>query len=350
MERLFSEKEKKLIEKLSSLKNVEVDLDFIRKFRVALLEEISQAEVIEEKPTWQKFAMPARFALTFAGIIALVLGLAGGVVLASQKSLPNDLLYPVKLAAEKTKLALAPNEISRTELRVQFAETRLKEAEVIGSRGDGADSKVAAKSLDLYEGEITKLHQEIDKILDTGDQEKLLLSLYSVEKKIASGLESLDQLQEKMDSQEVKDEEIKVAIAKARQTAELGLNRTGERIVAIQKKQGKANGEDTLANLRISRTIAQMEARLVELESSFNKKKLERIESLSETYPLLAYELDEIPVDEKEREIAEDLAFLRNSLETLKKESTDRTKYLLIVERIDELQNILSRVELELGE
>lgn len=52
---------------------------------------------------------------------------SGGVVFASQRSLPDDTLYPVKTGIEKLQLAFALSPESRTGLHLKFAERRVDE-------------------------------------------------------------------------------------------------------------------------------------------------------------------------------------------------------------------------------
>jgi len=70
-------------------------------------------------------AAPALAAIT----VLVLLGVMGiGVVHASSESLPGDPLYGVKLAGERVRLALSLNEMQDTQLRLRWADRRLREA------------------------------------------------------------------------------------------------------------------------------------------------------------------------------------------------------------------------------
>ncbi|HEX77029.1 MAG TPA: hypothetical protein G4O03_01260 [Dehalococcoidia bacterium] len=62
-----------------------------------------------------------------ATVIALLVLAGGSTVAASGNSLPDQPLYPVKLATEKVRLVLTRSEMGKARLHAQFAETRLKE-------------------------------------------------------------------------------------------------------------------------------------------------------------------------------------------------------------------------------
>jgi len=74
----------------------------------------------------------------WAGVLALILlgiFLSTGAVVASQDSMPNDILYPVKRGWERVKLALIRDEMGRAERRLDFAQRRLDEVEALEERG-----------------------------------------------------------------------------------------------------------------------------------------------------------------------------------------------------------------------
>jgi hypothetical protein len=73
----------------------------------------------------RRLALPALATIT----IIFLLGMMGiGVVYASSESLPGDSLYPVKLAAERVRLALSPGDAAEARLHLGLAGERLREA------------------------------------------------------------------------------------------------------------------------------------------------------------------------------------------------------------------------------
>jgi hypothetical protein len=82
-----------------------------------------------------------------AGIlIFLVLG--WGAATASAAAVPGDLLYPVKLLTERVKFFLAVNAEEKAELRIVFADRRLREALKKHRAGGGIDKELLKKMLE----------------------------------------------------------------------------------------------------------------------------------------------------------------------------------------------------------
>ena len=68
-------------------------------------------------------------------IAALLFGGIGITVAAAQASIPGDALYPVKSSLEQTRLSLAQDAGDRAQMRMGFAEQRLKEIAALVEEG-----------------------------------------------------------------------------------------------------------------------------------------------------------------------------------------------------------------------
>lgn len=74
---------------------------------------------------------------------AILIGIAAGAITvsgmsaASENAMPGDTLYQVKRSTERAQLALASSDLSRGQLFLDFARTRLGEAEVLGDDVNG---------------------------------------------------------------------------------------------------------------------------------------------------------------------------------------------------------------------
>ena len=99
-------------------------------------------------PAWG--APLVRLAAAFAATLLLL----GGTAIASAGSLPEEPLYPLKLAVENLQLAIAPSPQARAELEMRFAARRLEEVEAASRQG-----KVEAvqRGLILYEERLEKV-------------------------------------------------------------------------------------------------------------------------------------------------------------------------------------------------
>ncbi len=72
------------------------------------------------------------FAVT---IILIVFIVGAGTTAASNQALPDELLYPVKLATEQVRLTLAFSNMDKAELQARFAERRAKEITAMARQG-----------------------------------------------------------------------------------------------------------------------------------------------------------------------------------------------------------------------
>lgn len=85
-------------------------------------------------PAWLRPSLQPAFALAMAAVVLVVL-VGGGATMAAADSLPGDLLYPVKLASEQTRLALTFDPTARTQLASRFADARRQEARAVAALG-----------------------------------------------------------------------------------------------------------------------------------------------------------------------------------------------------------------------
>jgi len=82
--------------------------------------------------------LPPRWRPQWVAVVASVLALfifSGGIVAASNDSMPGEILYPAKIAAENARLALTPSEEGRARLHIAFAERRMDEIAEMSKRG-----------------------------------------------------------------------------------------------------------------------------------------------------------------------------------------------------------------------
>lgn len=96
----------------------------------------------------------ARFVTILLLIVVSVTALGGGIVWAASNSLPGDLLYPVKLATEDTRLALASAPGTQVDLALEFVEERSEEAQAL-----------AAAGRQVPESAITRMEEHVERTL-----------------------------------------------------------------------------------------------------------------------------------------------------------------------------------------
>lgn len=77
----------------------------------------------------------ARLAAAVAIVMLALLGTGGGAVLAAERTVPGEALYPIKRLWEQIVLALAPLTGERDAIWLWIAQRRLDEAETLAARG-----------------------------------------------------------------------------------------------------------------------------------------------------------------------------------------------------------------------
>jgi hypothetical protein len=87
---------------------------------------------------------PAPYIVRSVAFAALLAAAGLGATVASADTLPDDLLYPVKIAAEGVRLALAAVPADRAAVELSIAEHRLSEAERLATSGRTLDALVAS--------------------------------------------------------------------------------------------------------------------------------------------------------------------------------------------------------------
>jgi hypothetical protein len=113
----------------------------------------SLASLLNRKP-WQGLFSQRPSLVPFAAALLLIFGLVfgtWGTVQAAQNSLPNDLLYPVKLTSENLRLAFTPDAESRISLLTTYTDRRLAEAKALVLQGKSIPKSLPEKLDDQYE-------------------------------------------------------------------------------------------------------------------------------------------------------------------------------------------------------
>ena len=80
--------------------------------------------------------------------LSIILVSGGGTVVMASSSMPDNPLYPVKLAAEEVQLALTPSDIDKAKVCVMQADRRVEEIVYLADKGDAQQVDVAAERLD----------------------------------------------------------------------------------------------------------------------------------------------------------------------------------------------------------
>ncbi len=101
-------------------------------------------------PAARKRWLPALAGILTALLLAL--GSVGGTVYASQGSLPDDFLYPVKTFVEDTQLRLENDPREKLDLETAFARRRIQEIDALVKEGRDVPEKTARRLESHLEG------------------------------------------------------------------------------------------------------------------------------------------------------------------------------------------------------
>ena len=97
-----------------------------------------------EKPS--PFSWRRSWAVALTAILVVLLT-GGSTVAAASNALPDQPLYPVKLATEQVRLAFAVSDASKVELHTRLAETKAMEVEAMVLKGKTEHAVIAAERL-----------------------------------------------------------------------------------------------------------------------------------------------------------------------------------------------------------
>jgi hypothetical protein len=81
-------------------------------------------------------------------IVLIVLLAGGGTVVAASNSMPDSILYPVKLATEEVRLAFTPSQLGKARLCTDFADERVVEIIYMAEKGDAQQVELVTERLD----------------------------------------------------------------------------------------------------------------------------------------------------------------------------------------------------------
>lgn len=153
--------------------------------RVSLMEHIRASQAMKEtrRPISQAgvrqvwYAGWSKAATIIIAVILAISGVGAGTAYASQGSLPGDVLYPVKLGTEQVQRLLTADDVSRVNLELGFADTRLKEMEeVVEKNPEGIPVAITGYERNLNLA-ISRAEQTKNEGVQTNLQERIALAI-----------------------------------------------------------------------------------------------------------------------------------------------------------------------------
>lgn len=124
---------------------------------------------------WKVMRLVARPALTIFAIFGLVLG-SGFSVSASERSLPGDALYGLKIAAEKVQVALTFDKKESARIHVELAGKRINEINKIRENTDSDQKKIQKinVAMDKFKEEISTVQNKLENLNNESSAETMV--------------------------------------------------------------------------------------------------------------------------------------------------------------------------------
>jgi len=116
----------------------------------------SALQEIEQKRRLPFFGWLPQWATAVTIVLVLVL-VGGGTVAAASNSMPDNPLYPVKLATEQVQLTLTPSVLGKAELYARLADKRVVEIIYIANKGKAEQVERVTQRLDSHLARIAVL-------------------------------------------------------------------------------------------------------------------------------------------------------------------------------------------------
>lgn len=182
---------------LKSLRNIVLGSDVKKRMRAdisAYADLHSLTDLVKRLPvrspfSFASFMVPARS--LYAGALTLVLIVAGGTQasLASERSVPGDILYPLKVAVnEPLSFVLTPSTEGRATLAAEFASRRVDEAAALSSVGK-LDEQTAEDLAMRFDAHVDVLAKETNTLEANGEIATSLAVRTDLEQKLSASVE-----------------------------------------------------------------------------------------------------------------------------------------------------------------
>ena len=247
--------------KIRLLKDIQPNPDWLKSQRSNLLLEISESGN-KAKSAWKLpvFSLPNfafRPVLVSLTLFCLIFGGGFLTILAAKTSLPGDLLYPIKIAVENTKVKVSSQE-ARPGLEAEFVGARAEElSQIIEGTEDPIERKEkAVKAVDKLQAQVLSAKVNLDKIKEA-QPEKVVEAVEAISEKTVIVKEKL--------AEEFKEEETE-DIAQA--------------IDALDAAVAIITGE-TEGGIEVHHEVKEMEEALIDVLPTINEAS-ESFEEISE--------------------------------------------------------------------
>ncbi len=117
----------------------------------------SELQAMAQKRSRPFFGWQPRWATAVTIVLILLLVGGGSTAVAAGDSMPDEPLYPVKLATEQVRLALTPSDIGKAQLSTELADKRVIEIIYLAKQGKPVQIEMATQRLNTYLARVATL-------------------------------------------------------------------------------------------------------------------------------------------------------------------------------------------------
>lgn len=283
-----------IISKIKELKEIKPSQEWLFSFREQLAD---QAEIKQKTGFFSVFeALSFQFKPAYAVLGVLVVILGGPVALAkmAKSSLPGDVLFPVKLAAEQFQLNITMDQATKTQLEANIFSERVNElSSVLASSNVTADQSRVEKAANEVQKQLVSAKAQLnvaDKNIDTvavartvGKQaataQKVLRASLSAKNSTTGVSEKITEVSEIADKTEMKALEILVNNADKTDSKDIAANigdkidKTSQTLKTYEEKVADKSVSDKVA-INASLILDQSQKALDEAKVSLDKDDL----------------------------------------------------------------------------
>lgn len=272
-----------LITQLHTIKTGQPNTAWVERNREILLSQIraqqsSRLDLFSRQGAfagWQmiKYLLPNQLVLRALTAVALVIILVLSTSVTTvwaDRSLPGDVLYPVKLTSEKVQLSLTSAPEDRAALSAEFAGERLKEvAKLRGQIGSVETDKNIQATLDNYKITISEVNSNLQKVKTTASASTAVAVASIITEQVDGYAQTLVAQQQDTASAGVTGTALQAAIEASNQTSSSALDiivekrdvTSPEAITAIvNKKIDQANQKVVLLNTQLKQLTSALPA------------------------------------------------------------------------------------------
>jgi hypothetical protein len=191
-----------LIKKLKGLKRVEAGTEWKKSNREFLMSEIKNTipaanerwalELSKVVFPWKVMKLAVRPVMALTTVAALVLG-SGLSVSASERSLPGDPLYGLKIVSEKVQVALTFDKKESAKIHVELAGKRINEVKRIKENSDSDQNKIKKinVAMDGFKKEISTVQNKLENLKNGSSAETVVEVAKIIDNKAAEYQEDL---------------------------------------------------------------------------------------------------------------------------------------------------------------